>query len=275
MSVDLSQPLTALLIHRLAAVQLVQQASTRAIFLMLISDITIEDVTATSGPNGNIDWLNCGVTGSGWTPPLIRVSQVIAANLTKAAQNPQSAFTSCQQFIPLFEQYGKQMDGTSRSHSDTMKPFNALPFSVVPAIFLASFAMQESSCNPNAVGGAGEQGLMQLTKDKCTDAPGGNCKDPVSQSCVALEDFILCLSRSLQNYNIMTGAKYFADTLNGNDGNLLLTIGGYNGWPRGLTVVCFIFVLVYSTIPFLTEFVKGEATAAAHSSCCRCQNNLD
>lgn len=44
---------------------------------------------------------------------------------------------------------------------------------------LASFAMQESSCNPNTVGGAGEQGLMQLTKDKCGAAPGGNCKDPV------------------------------------------------------------------------------------------------
>lgn len=39
--------------------------------------------------------------------------------------------------------------------------------------------MQESSCNPNTVGGAGEQGLMQLTKDKCTNAPNGNCKDVV------------------------------------------------------------------------------------------------
>ena len=46
---------------------------------------------------------------------------------------------------------------------------------------LAAFAMQESSCNPNTVGGAGEQGLMQLTKDKCGDAPNGDCKDPVRQ----------------------------------------------------------------------------------------------
>lgn len=51
---------------------------------------------------------------------------------------------------------------------------------LVPPIMIASFALQESSCNPNTVGGAGEQGLMQLTKDKCGDAPGGNCKDPVS-----------------------------------------------------------------------------------------------
>lgn len=70
--------------------------------------------------------------------------------------------------------------------------------STVPAIFLASIAMQESSCDPNKTGGAGEQGLMQITKvsrtaqilprphrltrfqDKCGDAPDGNCKEPVS-----------------------------------------------------------------------------------------------
>ena len=50
---------------------------------------------------------------------------------------------------------------------------------IVPSIILASFAMQESSCNPETVGGGGEQGLMQITKDKCGGAPGGNCKDPV------------------------------------------------------------------------------------------------
>jgi len=39
--------------------------------------------------------------------------------------------------------------------------------------------MQESSCNSQAVGGAGEQGLMQITPDKCKGAPNGNCKDIV------------------------------------------------------------------------------------------------
>jgi hypothetical protein len=47
---------------------------------------------------------------------------------------------------------------------------------------LASFAMQESSCIPTTVGGAGEQGLMQVTVDKCGGAPGGNCQDPVGVS---------------------------------------------------------------------------------------------
>lgn len=39
--------------------------------------------------------------------------------------------------------------------------------------------MQESSCVPTTVGGAGEQGLMQITVDKCGGAPSGNCQDPV------------------------------------------------------------------------------------------------
>jgi len=52
----------------------------------------------------------------------------------------------------------------------------------VPPILLASIAMQESTCNPGTVGGAGEQGLMQITPDKCGGAPGGDCQDPVSIS---------------------------------------------------------------------------------------------
>jgi hypothetical protein len=61
------------------------------------------------------------------------------------------------------------------------RPFQLIILiTVVPPIILASFAMQESSCNPSAVGGAGEQGLMQITRDKCKGAPNGNCKDIVS-----------------------------------------------------------------------------------------------
>jgi membrane-bound lytic murein transglycosylase MltF len=44
---------------------------------------------------------------------------------------------------------------------------------------LASFAMQESNCNPTIVGGAGEQGLMQITREKCKGAPNGDCKNIV------------------------------------------------------------------------------------------------
>jgi len=100
---------------------------------------------------------------------------------------------------------------------------------------LASFAMQESSCQPSAVGGGGEQGLMQLTQDKCAGAPGGNCQDP--------------------DFNIRQGAKFFSQTLSSNGGNVLQAIGSYNGWTLGLT--------------------ESAAFAAASSDCCRCQNNGD
>ena len=53
----------------------------------------------------------------------------------------------------------------------------------VPPILLASIALQESSCIPSTVGGNGEQGLMQLTVDKCGGAPGGNCQDIVRITC--------------------------------------------------------------------------------------------
>ncbi|KAF8806281.1 lysozyme-like protein [Phlegmacium glaucopus] len=174
-----------------------------------------KEPSATSGPNGSEDWLNCGITGGGWTPPLIRIDQVIAMDLDQAIGTPGSPFQKCSPFIGLFKQYAWQ-------HG-------------IPPIMIASFALQESSCNPDTVGGAGEQGLMQLTKDKCGDAPGGNCKDP--------------------DFNIRTGAKFFADTLASNGGNVLLSIGQYNGWTPGLTY--------------------GAGTAAGYGSCCRCQNNMD
>jgi len=101
----------------------------------------------------------------------------------------------------------------------------------VPPILLAAIAMQESTCNPNESGG----GLMQISSDMCGGAPNGNCDDV--------------------NYNVETATKFFADTLDGNNGNILLTMGEYNGWFKGLTF--------------------SKATAAANSGCCVCQNNLD
>lgn len=76
---------------------------------------------------------------------------------------------------------------------------------------------------------------MQLTSDKCHKAPGGNCKDV--------------------HYNIKEGARFFSHTLAKKKGNVLEAIGDYNGWFTGMTF--------------------AKATAARHSSCCRCQNNLD
>lgn len=74
----------------------------------------------------------------------------------------------------------------------------------VPPILVASIAMQESTCNANTVGGAGEQGLMQLTQDKCGSAPNGNCRDVVSWSAhLAREnaEFRLCAGLQYQDRN--------------------------------------------------------------------------
>lgn len=40
-----------------------------------------------------------------------------------------------------------------------------------------------------------------------------------------------------QDYNIKTGAAYFASVLEQNCGDILLTIGEYNGWKHGMTYV--------------------------------------
>ncbi|KAF9793374.1 lysozyme-like protein [Thelephora terrestris] len=154
-----------------------------------------EQVTQTTGPNGSIDWMNCGVNGAGWTPPPVKVTDLITVDLDDAISQG-GPFTTCSAFVWAFKQYGQQFG--------------------LPPILLASIALQESSCNPATVGGNGEQGLMQLTSDKCGDAPGGNCQDV--------------------GYNVMTGAKYFSSQLAASDGNFFLALGSYNGWVEGMTV---------------------------------------
>jgi hypothetical protein len=95
--------------------------------------------------------------------------------------------------------------------------------------------MQESSCNPSAVGGAGEQGLMQITRDKCRGAPNGNCKDIVSLL-IRYFKFTHRVYRH-QDFNIRVGAEFFAATLASNGGDVFSTIGEYNGWKPGMTYV--------------------------------------
>jgi len=169
----------------------------------------------TSGPNGNIDWLNCGVDGGGWNPPLVKVGDLQVKDLRAVVGQSNSIFQPCAPYIDMFEQFSAQYN--------------------VPTIIMASIAMQESTCNPNTVGGAGEQGIMQITRDKCQGRSDADCRDP--------------------SFNIQQGIAFFASTLADCGGNVLETIGRYNGWAPGMTI--------------------GSATAAAHTGCCRCQNNLD
>lgn len=48
---------------------------------------------------------------------------------------------------------------------------------------------------------------------------------------------VTCINAFLQDYNIRTGVEFFANTLKSNDNNVVLTLGMYNGWSKGLTVV--------------------------------------
>ncbi|BGP47379.1 hypothetical protein JCM10450v2_003231 [Rhodotorula kratochvilovae] len=152
------------------------------------------------GPNGSEEWLNCGISkgeaDSGWTPPTIHLSQIRTLDLESALSMPNSVYASCKPYKHFFEKYGAQ-------HG-------------IPPILLAAFAMQESSCDPAVRGdNGGAFGLMQITEDKCGDAPNGHCADP--------------------EYNVKTAAAYFAKVLEEHDESLLLALGSYNGWYKDLS----------------------------------------
>jgi hypothetical protein len=167
-------------------------------------------------PNGAEDWLNCGISrtakNSPWTPPGgVTIDRLAYVSLETAMAN-NHIWAPCEPFIPLFEKWGAATG--------------------LPPILLASFAMQESTCNPNESGDSGGAfGLMQITKEKCEGRDTKGCNDP--------------------DFNIMTGAKYFASQLDYFGGNVLLALGQYNGWYDGLTY--------------------NGATAAAYTGCCECQ----
>ena len=50
-------------------------------------------------------------------------------------------------------------------------------------------------------------------------------------------DPMACIEWRPQDYNIGTATKFFNGLLKSNDGNVLLSLGMYNGWFRGMTHV--------------------------------------
>jgi len=78
----------------------------------------------------------------------------------------------------------------------------------------------------------------------------------------------------LKDFNIRTGARYFRQDLDSCGGNVIQAVGTYNGWHLGLTIVSACRMAVNRGGLTLLKFKQGQATAAAHTSCCRCQNNL-
>lgn len=174
-----------------------------------------EQPTATGGPNGDENWLNCGVDGNGWSPPPVTLQNLVYMDLATVLQNDGNPFAPCSPYLSMFETMASETG--------------------VPTIFLASIALQESSCQPGVTGGAGEIGMMQITSEKCpTD--GSDCYDAMT--------------------NIRIGAQYFKTVLDNNNGNLAATMGEYNGWYQGLT----------------TTLANNYATCAQHNNLDYLQN---
>ncbi|KAK4053796.1 hypothetical protein OIV83_001452 [Microbotryomycetes sp. JL201] len=149
------------------------------------------------GPNGAQSWLNCGLSeqdkDAPWTPPHIEISQLKYIELEEAVKL--EPFKACSQWVDLFNNVGKETK--------------------LPPVFLASIAMTESSCRGDAVApGGASWGLMQITTDKCSDAPGGDCNNP--------------------EFNVKRGADYFNTVLK-ERGGFLQALGAYNGWVESMT----------------------------------------
>lgn len=92
--------------------------------------------------------------------PVISLGELKYADLGEVIGQGNSPFQPCAPYIDQFYQVAQQYG--------------------IPPILIASIAMQESTCNPSVTGGGGEQGMFQISQDKCGGAPGGNCKDVVS-----------------------------------------------------------------------------------------------
>jgi hypothetical protein len=149
----------------------------------------------TSGPNGSIFWLNCGIEDAGWKPPYFTIDQVIAKELDEVLSMQGNPYEHCQPYLDAFYQSGAR-------HG-------------IRPILLAAIAMKESSCRADITGQNGEQGLMQITPEKCP-SDGRDCKEPYT--------------------NIEIGAQYLKKTLDECGGSLPRALGMYNGWEPDMTL---------------------------------------
>jgi soluble lytic murein transglycosylase-like protein len=119
----------------------------------------------------------------------------------------------------------------------------------IDAALITSVMQAESAFNPFAVSRTGAMGLMQLMPDVAAEHGANEPFDP--------------------RENIMAGARYLSQLLDRYDGNIELTLAGYNAGPTA--------VARYGAVPPFRETrryvktVKG-LLAAAHSSAHRTGN---
>jgi len=101
---------------------------------MLTIIISPADVKLTSGPNGSLDWLNCGIESGGWTPPHIAIDDLVYVNLADVAWKEGSPFKPCAPYISQFEAHAGENGCTS------LFVYTLLPFHLNEIIF--------SPCHP-------------------------------------------------------------------------------------------------------------------------------
>lgn len=149
-----------------------------------------------SHPNGSPDWLNCGLYSGGWTPPYVKISQLVSTTADMSSEG----FSACAAYQSIFE-------AAANTYG-------------VPATLLMAIAMQESGCNKDAIGSRLEQGLMQVAGNACdsSNPSGPACRDPWYN--IHKGAWILVSDKMGGNL----------------DSNIILALGQYNGWFEKMAV---------------------------------------
>lgn len=69
--------------------------------------LCLAKVTTLSGPNGHIDWLNCGINDYGWSPAPAKIDELVVVSLDSARH---STFSPCSdQIIATLKKYGQKL----------------------------------------------------------------------------------------------------------------------------------------------------------------------
>ncbi|KAG8886220.1 hypothetical protein FRB97_006223 [Tulasnella sp. 331] len=140
--------------------------------------------TKSSGPNGEESWFNCGLTGGGWTPPVMKLEQMVYVSAEDALAMDNTPYGPCKSNLDKFNSYASKYN--------------------LPAIMLMSFAMQESTCNNNIQDPAGTIGMFQLAPENCPS--GVDCTDIDNNFEYACKLIIQYLSDANGNVVKMVGA---------------------------------------------------------------------
>ena len=77
---------------------------------MLTSSTCGDSRASSDAPNGAEDWLNCGLTSGGWSPPHLGLDQLVTQTL-----HADGVFAPCAPYFWAFEQYGNANGSKSLS----------------------------------------------------------------------------------------------------------------------------------------------------------------